>query len=276
MPLSPFQARLAKLLAQNRSLDSYLAGGAALHLAPRSIRYSNDLDYFNDSIARVARAFADDSKLLALQNYTVTTEIAQPGYIRALVAKDPEDTKVEWAHDTAWRFLPVIADERVGFRMAPVDLAINKVLALVGRDEPRDFLDVLELHRSLVPLGAMIWAACGKDQGYSPSSLLELLKRKGRYRQEDFKVLHLVSPIDLTATKRDWLSAIESAETMISAASSASPPLPIGCLFYSPSSDKFVSPLDPATDAVPHFGAPGGVLPIIVNSQAWQPPLDSG
>ncbi len=60
MPLTSFQTDLATLLAQNRTPDSYLAGGAALHFAPNSKRYSNDLDYFHDSVERVASAFADD------------------------------------------------------------------------------------------------------------------------------------------------------------------------------------------------------------------------
>ena len=49
MPLTPFQSAIAELLAVNRSPDSYLAGGSALHIEPNSKRYSNDLDYFHDS-----------------------------------------------------------------------------------------------------------------------------------------------------------------------------------------------------------------------------------
>ncbi|MEZ4270033.1 MAG: hypothetical protein R3C68_00900 [Myxococcota bacterium] len=49
MPLTAFQSELARLLAIHRTPDSYLAGGAALHLEPNTARYSNDLDYFHDS-----------------------------------------------------------------------------------------------------------------------------------------------------------------------------------------------------------------------------------
>jgi hypothetical protein len=45
----------------------------------------------------------------------------------------------------------------------PIDLAVNKVLALAGRDEPRDLLDTLYQHREVLCLGALCWAACGKD-----------------------------------------------------------------------------------------------------------------
>lgn len=57
MPLTELQLIIARLLAKNRTLDSYLAGGAALHFAPNAKRYSDDLDYFHDSVERVASAF---------------------------------------------------------------------------------------------------------------------------------------------------------------------------------------------------------------------------
>ena len=38
MPLTDFQKALARLLSVNRSPDSYLAGGAALHIEPNSQR----------------------------------------------------------------------------------------------------------------------------------------------------------------------------------------------------------------------------------------------
>ncbi len=60
MPLTRFQSQIALLLSKNRSEDSHLAGGAALHFAPNSLRYSMDLDYFHDSEERVATAFQAD------------------------------------------------------------------------------------------------------------------------------------------------------------------------------------------------------------------------
>ena len=44
VPLTPYQREVLALLAQTRTPDSYLAGGAALHIAPNSIRYSHDLE----------------------------------------------------------------------------------------------------------------------------------------------------------------------------------------------------------------------------------------
>lgn len=257
MPLTAFQAAIAELLAINRSPDSYLAGGAAMHIEPNSKRYSNDLDYFHDSEERVATAFANDDQLLRQAGYQVEILMQQPGFVRALVRKDDDATKVEWAHDSAWRFLPTIRAPRSGFQLNPIDLAINKLLALVGRDEPRDYLDIHEGMRAL-PLGALCWAAAGKDPGFTPSMLLDLLRRRGKYRPEDFARLDLVEPVNLSDLKSRWLAALDDAERFFSTRD----PEEIGCLYYSPAGRKFVQPI-PGEEVVQHFGRPGGVLPEI-------------
>ncbi len=257
IPLTTFQREIARLLARNRTPDSYLAGGAALHIEPRSTRYSNDLDYFHDSEERVAAAFAEDRVLLEEAGCTIEVQLNQPGHIRAVVSRGSEATKIEWAHDSAWRFLPPVKSRVAGYQLHPVDLAVNKLLALVGRDEPRDFLDVLELHRKTLSLGALCWAAAGKDPGFTPSTLLELLKRRGRIREEDLDRLHLRRRPQLTALKSQWLEALAEAETFIA----ERPPDEVGCLYWSPSAQRFVDRLDDTDGVVPHFGRPGGVLP---------------
>jgi hypothetical protein len=260
VPLTDFQARLASLLSENRTFDSYLAGGAAILIEPNTTRISRDLDYFHDSEVRVAEAFATDRKLLEASGYAVDEQLNQPGYVRAIVRVDQHATKVEWAHDSSWRFMPTVRDDRVGFLLHPVDLAVNKVLALAGRDEPRDVLDVLHFHQSLLVLGALSWAACGKDPGYSPLSLLELLRRRGRLRPEDLERLALTRPVDLRATKQAWLEALDSVEPFVE----SRPPDEIGCLYFSPSARAFVDPRE-TDDAVPHYGRPSGILPRITD-----------
>ena len=183
MPLTDYQAILARLLSENRTFDSYLAGGAAILIEPNTMRYSRDLDYFHDSEARVAAAYSSDRGLLENAGYAVNVDLNQPGFVRAIVRKDGQATKIEWARDSDWRFMPTLRDDRVGYVLHPVDLATNKVLALAGRDEPRDVLDALHLHRHVLVLGALCWAACGKDPGFTPLSLLELLRRRGRVRK---------------------------------------------------------------------------------------------
>jgi hypothetical protein len=258
VPLTAFQAGLGRLLAANRSEDSYLAGGAAILAAPNSRRFSRALDYFHDSAERVATAFAADGQLLAGAGCTVTTEISQPGYIRSVVRRGEEATKIEWAQDSTWRFMPVMRSEEFGYQMHPVDLATNKVLALAGRDEARDVVDTLFLHETVLPLGALVWAATGKDPGYSPLSLLEMLRRRGRVRPEELLRLEMVEALDVQRLKAAWNAALTAAEEF----AKRHPPDEAGCLYYSMSEQRFVAPERPLpAGVVPHFGRPGGVLP---------------
>lgn len=265
MPLTEHQAELARLLSQNRTFDSYLAGGGAILIDPETTRFSRDLDYFHDSETRVAEAFAADRELLEANGYSLDVDLNRPGYIRAIVRREQaamtEATRVEWAHDSSWRFMPTIRDEQVGFVLHPVDLAVNKVLALAGRDEARDVVDTLHFHERLLPLGALCWAACGKDPGFTPLSLLELLRRRGRVRPEDLERLALAEPLDLLALKGAWLDALEGVEPFVA----SRPHGEIGCLYYSASRKAFVDPRN-ASDAVPHFGRPGGILPRVADS----------
>lgn len=265
MPLTQFQREVAQLLAANRTPDSHLAGAAALHLAPQSKRYSNDLDYFHDSAQRVAEAFAADQQTLLAAGCEVDIQMSQPGFFRTVVSREKQSTKVEWSHDSAWRFMPPLADSAVGYRLDPVDLAVNKLLALVGRNEPRDFLDTLWAHQEILSLGALCWAAVGKDPGFTPRSLLELVRRRGKYHQADFERLELVAPVNLPELKSEWLAALDHAERLVTSL----PPSELGCLYYSRRKGKFVTP-DPQTrpgskDISPHYGRPGGVLPQVVS-----------
>jgi predicted nucleotidyltransferase component of viral defense system len=256
MPLTPFQKRLAVLLAKNRGPDSHLAGGAALHFAPNTERLSDDLDYFHDSETRVAEAFASDRATLESEGVALEIEISQPGYIRAVVSEAEDATKIEWAHDSAWRFMPALEVEGAGFALHPVDLAVNKVLALAGRGEPRDYLDVLYADERILPLGALVWAAVGKDAGFTPMSLLELLKRRGNHRPEDFRRLRLVEPVDPAQLKARWLGALEAADAFIA----SRPADEIGCLYYDRKEERFTAPAA-NSEALPHYGKPGGILP---------------
>lgn len=260
MPLTEIQRSILSAVAGNRTPDSYLAGGAALHFTPNSLRYSQDLDFFHDSAERVATAFEDDRRTLEAGGYQIDVQFSQPGFVRAVIEQSGNSTRIDWGHDSAWRFMPPIRDELGGFLLHPVDLAINKVLALVGRDEARDFIDTLYVHEHTLRLGALVWAAAGKDPGFTPRSLLELLKRRGRYHGEDFARLDLVRSIDPVETKGEWLGALESAEAFVH----GRPPAESGALYYDLKTKTFVAPpldVEISDTLVLHYGSPGGVLP---------------
>ena len=122
-------------------------------------------------------------------------------------------------------------------------------------------VDTLDLHSRVLGLGPLCWAACGKDPGFTPLSLLELLRRRGQIRPEDLARLDLAAPVDLQKLKSDWLAALDSVEPFVD----SRPAEEIGCLYYSASEQGFVDPRD-VTDSVPHFGRSGGVLPRIMDT----------
>lgn len=250
------------MLAPARAEEGYLAGGAALHISPNSTRYSHDVDFFHDSSRRTARAYEADVLLLGEAGYTVETVFSQPGFIRAIVSLGEARTQIDWAHDSAWRFLPLVKDEFGGFLLHPVDLAVNKTLALAGRDEARDVVDMGYILEHILPLGPLVWAAVGKDPGFSPLSLLEQLRRSGRFRPDDIARLDLAQPFDLQRAKRRWLAALTEAEAFVT----ERPPAELGCLYYALERQRFEAPSSDrdlaAQGLVAHFGRPGGVLPV--------------
>jgi len=267
VPLTDFQRGVLAALATDLPEGRYLAGGAAIHFEPNSTRYSDDLEFFHDSEVEVAKAFATDRDRLSRAGYRVEVELTLPGFVRAMVSRDQDATRVDWARDSAWRFLPLVRDPLGGLLLHPVDLAINKVLALAGRDEPRDFVDIRFVHQRVLPLAGLCWAAVGKDPGLTPLSLLELLKRRGRYRPEDFSRLQLAVPFDLPAAREEWMAALGDADRFVR----ERPPDEYGCLYYSPAGQRFVVPTSGISLAdqglVPHFGAPGGVIPRMADSR---------
>lgn len=261
VPLTEFQRAILSLIGPARTPDSYVAGGTALHFTPESTRYSHDLDLFHDAEERVAEAFEADRSTLEEGGFAVNPVLSQPGFIRAVVARDGSATQIDWAHDSSWRFMPVVEDPLGGYLLHPVDIATNKALALAGRDEPRDFVDILYVIDTIMPLGALVWAAVAKDPGYNPRSLLEQLRRRGKLRPEEVARLDLRVPFDHEAARSRWRNALDRAETFVM----GRPPDEIGGLYYDRVDDRFVEPTpDRPLDEqglVIHYGRPGGVLP---------------
>ena len=115
MPLTPFQSAILRLLARNRSPESYVAGGVALN-AQEGTRFSADVDVFHDVEDAVISSSEADVKLLVQSGYSVRQDIWTPTFRRGWVTKDENGVKLEWCQDSAWRFFPIEKDEVLGFR----------------------------------------------------------------------------------------------------------------------------------------------------------------
>jgi len=262
MPLSPLQKEILPLIGKNRCLESYLAGGSLLNRAETSPRYSRDIDIFHESIRNVEDAANQDEATLAKHGFSTRWILQKPGFHQAIVTSTKgEQIKMEWAQEANFRFFPLVEDSKWGFRLHHADLATNKILALAGRQTARDFLDALFLHQSYLSLGALMWAASGKDPGLTPELILNEAKRENRFSQEALEKAmeenDLARPIDVVQTKQTWIQACEEAEALFLSL----PPEEIGCLYL----DRQGKPRTPgkshAGKLTPHYGTIRGTLP---------------
>jgi hypothetical protein len=269
MAITEFQRTVCRLIARQRveSGVSYVAGGTALNTLTHSPRQSRDIDIFHDAREAVAVSWDADRKTLEGTGYTVRSLRERDTFVEALVSKGSDSVVLEWALDSAYRFFPLIASDDFGLALHPFDLATNKVLALVGRLEIRDWLDVIQCHDKIQRLGYLAWAACGKDPGFSPATILEQAGRTARYSNLEVAALSFSgSPPDASALARTWHDMLAEGRDLIAA---LPPSLPGTCVLDS-SGVLFTGGLSELQDAVQssalrfHEGSLHGTWPSVL------------
>jgi hypothetical protein len=192
------------VIVSNRSELSHFAGGRVLNAADDSARYSTAFEVFHDEI----------------HDLNVTSR------------RGDDQVTVDWAHDCARLRLPVfpiVQDPLLGWRLHLFDMAVNKALALSARTVTRDYIDILELSR-IYPLEAIVWAACGKDKGFSPASLLMMMRRFAKTEPgplDKIKAREL-DPIQMTM---EWIEISTHAEMEITRVADKMIDIPIGVPF---------------------------------------------
>ncbi len=220
MALTALQRRVCRLIAANRKAggESYVAGGVALNELLAGERISRDIDLFRDSEEALAATWKADRPLLEAAGLELEVVRERPGFVEARVRGDGDSVLLEWARNSAFRFFPLVEHAELGLTLHPFDLATNKVLALVGRLEVRDWIDLIQCHERLQPLGYLIWAACGKDPGFGPLGLLEEAGRTSRYSADEINALIFSGPPpDAAALSRKWHGALAQAREILAA-----------------------------------------------------------
>lgn len=259
MPITPFQREVLQVIARQRSPESHAAGGLVIKRGPSSPRFSQDVDIFHGAMEGVISAAEADAATLIAQGYAVSWSLRLPTLQRAVVRRGDQELGLDWAYDSAFRFFPIQPDEEFGYCLHLMDVAVNKVLALAGRTEIRGYVDTLYLDRTSLRLGALCWAASGKDPGLTPWLVLDLAKRNVKYQPADLEKLHLVEPTDLQQLKQQWLAAADAAVVLFDRL----PAEEIGCLYLDEKGNA-VTP-DPDSPNFPqltrHFGSVRGAWP---------------
>jgi hypothetical protein len=254
VPLTNLQSHVLRVVAAERSPDSYIAGGVAVNRD--GPRFSGDIDIFQDTEQRLEAAAQADAKALADAGLEFSWKKIVTGKREAEVEGLGEKMRLEWVHDSAFRFFPTQRDEIFGYVLHPVDLATNKTSAAADRREPRDIVDLVTIHETILPLGAAICAAVGRFPGQSPEEMLADITRHSRFTAEEFRVLATERPIDVPDLHRRIRRMIEDAERFISRIPSDA----VGFVFLE--RGQAVQPdLEALEKYQRHTGAPGGVWP---------------
>jgi hypothetical protein len=265
MPLTHFQIKVLRLLAGNRGPESFIAGGSVINARLDSLRYSEDVDIFHDAQEMVVAAAEADAAVLTEAGFAVDWLFTRPGFQRAAVSRDGQTVRLEWVQDSAFRFFPVQQDVEFGWRLHLADLATNKILALAGRWEARDFVDTLYLDGIFAPIGLLAWAAAGKDPGLTPLLIIEMANRFNRMQADDFKKVLGAVQLDFVAMKTRWRDCVEAARELVTAL----PAEEVGALYLNAEGN----PVDPrySPGARVHYASLGGALPSIAGGPAALP-----
>ena len=254
VPLSKLQLDILRLLASHRDPESSVAGSA--YLTRGGPRSSADIDIFRDREDRVARAAEEDAGVLRAAGLNAAWQRREPTFYQAIVSRDGESTRLEWVVDSDFRFFPTQRDDVFGYVLHPVDLATNKAMAAAGRREPRDIVDLIMIHRDILPVGTVVCAAVEKALGFTPEGLINEIRRLRRYTASDFERVASDPPVDPVAVMIALQSALDEAEEFIS----KMPSDKIGLLFLK--DGKVVQP-DPGRldDYATHAGVRRGHWP---------------
>lgn len=217
MALTPYQVEILRLLSDRRKREgvSFVAGGAALNQAIAAARRSRDLDLFHDTQEALQATWCADKAALEAAGHALEVVRETPSFVEAEVCTARDTVLIQWVRDSAFRFFPPVENPLLGLALHPFDLATNKVLAMAGRLEPRDWIDTIECHRHLQQLGYLIWAACGKDPGVNPDMVVSDAARL-HYSQMELDDLDFegVSP-SASILGKEWKQAVAEATQQV-------------------------------------------------------------
>jgi len=169
-------------LAEGRELG--LAGGAALIVWGISERATRDLDYFatsSETIDVLAPVVAQELRATGLDVQEIRSS---PGFVRYQITDGSDTTELDLAWDYRMRALH---QTEFGPVLDRDELAADKVLALYGRAEARDFVDVFRL-RTYYTRDQLFALAFEKDRGFVAPAFAESLAQMERRDRIEFEV----------------------------------------------------------------------------------------
>jgi hypothetical protein len=166
--LTPFQKQLLSAIGRSDLAPSfYLTGGTALAVYHLRHRYSEDLDFFAEAREAMTGVTAIAGEIAQQLDAQIEFTRTFPTFVETFVTNQAgERVKIDFAFDTPFRLQPTITDPAYGIRLDNLtDMASNKLAALFGRSEPKDFVDVYFVCQELMPFAELYEQAKEKHMG---------------------------------------------------------------------------------------------------------------
>jgi predicted nucleotidyltransferase component of viral defense system len=173
-PLTALQWAVLRSLGR-RAPSFFLSGGAALAGFHLHHRPTTDLDFFtvdgaalDDGLRALRATAAELGAVLVIRHQS-------PGFIRAVVDAGADAVVIDLVYEQVRQ----LYDEKLeldGVRVDPLEeVFVNKLTALVGRQEERDLVDLWFMEQRGLRVESFLPAAEAKDGGCTPSNLAWLL-----------------------------------------------------------------------------------------------------
>lgn len=172
--LSPLQARILGAISAHLP-GMFLSGGTALGAFYLGHRRSADLDLFTRKSADYDHRVRQFLRVLDLAHLPAAAGSAGLGFRRFVVSDGSEAVPVDLVLDTAEPIAaPTITAEGLAVDSLD-DIAANKLGAILGRAEVRDYIDLFFLAKAGKDPLAFLPAARRRDGGLNPAVLAFVL-----------------------------------------------------------------------------------------------------
>jgi hypothetical protein len=187
VPLDPLQSRIARTaLSLPQAHTLALAGGGAMIAHGFTDRPTRDVDLFTEVDAQEATQVAAALRTELEREGLRVSPAERPPHANRFVITDPSNglaCLVEVFADGG-RLRPTVRLD-IGSVLHPDDLAADKMLALWGRAEIRDYVDVAALLDHYQP-ATLLRLAAAKDTGFDLLRFADALDAIRRFDPEDW------------------------------------------------------------------------------------------
>lgn len=123
----------------------YLTGGTALGRFFINHRYSEDLDFFVNAHPDFMQILESLRKpLIERFNINIADTLITDDFARFFITIDNQRLKIDFVNDVA-QYSGKPINYKYGLIDNPLNILTNKLGAIVGRDEPKDYFDILQL-----------------------------------------------------------------------------------------------------------------------------------